>query len=140
MNAIYSLLRHVITAIAALSAYLALYEPPPPAADSLPVDPLGALGMTLAVGLTRWALAMVGRILAYLADKASGGMSGGSWCLLVWCSMAVGLIGALPSCSAAQRERLGTVPLRACVATDQGTLCYSNKEGATATVNLRGMK
>ena len=140
MNALYSLLRHIVTAIAALSAYFALYDPAQAqGADGMPLDPLGAAGMTIAVALTRWVLSWVSRGLAKLA-AAEGGISGGTWCVIGWLSMAVGIVGSLPSCAPGWRTSLGGVPVKACVATDQGTVCYSSDDGATATVDLRSAK
>jgi hypothetical protein len=94
----------------------------------------------VAVVVVRLLIAWIGKFLPALAEKASGGMSGGA-CLLVMASMTAAAVGgALPSCSPAQVEAWRAVPIKGCVTTDQGTVCYSSKGGLSAEVDARSSK
>jgi hypothetical protein len=44
-------------------------------------------------------------------------------------------VGTLPSCSPAQIEAMRRTPIRACVVTEQGRICYSAKDGLSAEID-----
>jgi hypothetical protein len=121
-------LRHLVTALAGISAYLATL----PTGTSDAAEPVAGLAMVAAVAVTRLVLALVGNLFAAIAEKSSGGMSGGMLPLMV--GLAAGIVGSLPSCAA-----LESTPVRACLITERGTICYS-QDGASAAVNLRSGK
>ena len=72
-------------------------------------------------------------------DATHGGASGGMLPLLV-IGFAAAALMALPSCSPSQLAVLKQMPLRACLVTDQGNLCYSTKSGLSAEVDASSHK
>ena len=137
-----SISRHAFTALAGLGGLLfskgLIAE-----ADVSQVNASGvSLGAALAVILTaivgRVALTLLGKVFTGAAGE-SGGMSGGA-SLLVMCGAAVGLLGALPSCSALPWAALQSIPLHAGLTTDYGTAAYSSKSGITIEVDATSGK
>ena len=70
-------------------------------------------------------------------DSMAGGRSGGTWLLAMGLGFGTAVAGMLPSCSPAQ---LAAVPLRTCVMTDYGTVCYSSKSGVAVSVDATSGK
>jgi uncharacterized membrane protein YeaQ/YmgE (transglycosylase-associated protein family) len=95
MKTLATLVRHFLTALAGLIAYLATYEPT--AAGG--TDPQAALAAVAAVTLTRMILSLVAMAAGKLMEKlgqTSGGVSG---LVLGIIGTAAGM-GVLPSCAA----------------------------------------
>jgi hypothetical protein len=142
-----SLLRHAFTALAGLGAFL-LSHNLIDQGDVAAVDAAGvSLGAALVVILTaiigRMALTIFGKFFAGAAGE-NGGASGGAASLLLWAGTAAGFMGGLPSCSPADRASawaaFRAVPIRACVAGEYGSACYSSKGGIELTVDTKSGK
>lgn len=104
-NSISTLIRHALTYLAGIGGYLhhhglidATGVDAANQAGAQLVDPLSIIAGLLAVVAARVALGLLGKIFPSIAEKASGGVSGGAF-LLVACGTAAALMGALPSCS-----------------------------------------
>jgi hypothetical protein len=145
MNATASLIRHFLTYLAGLGGFLFAHGIIPAesvaAADQVGaalVDPLAVLGGLLAAGGLRLAIFCLGKIFPAVAEKLSGA-SGGMPLLMVGLTTAA-VMGSLPSCSAAQLAAARAVPVRSCVETDYGTVCYSSKSGVAVTVDATSRK
>lgn len=130
-----SLLRHALTALAGLGAFLLsnnLIEPADaPAVDAAGVSISAALVVIGTAVLGRLAITLFGKFFTAAAGE-SGGPSGGM-SLLVMCGTAAGLCMVLPSCSAG-------IPIKGCLTSDYGTACYSSKSGLEIAVNQRSSK
>lgn len=71
-------------------------------------------------------------------EKRDGTSSGGMLGLIALGTVAALVGGSLPSCSPAFEAP--DIPIRACVVTDQGTICYSAKGGLSAEIDARSSK
>jgi hypothetical protein len=145
MNAIASLTRHFLTTLAGLGGFLFANGLIPAEAvaqaneaGAALVDPLTVIAGLLAAGGLRLAIFCLGKIFPAVAEKLSGA-SGGMPLLMVGLTTAA-FMGALPSCSAAQLAAARAVPVRSCVETDYGTVCYSSKSGVAVTVDATSRK
>lgn len=138
MNPLLTLIRHLITAIAGLGAFIATYDPAA-ATPGVPVDPLAAVSIFAAIALTRWVLALLGKFLEWIDDKTAGGNGPGLgvWLLLAACT-AVGL-GALPSCSSssATLDALRSIPVRIGIQGDTASASYSSDTGLEVRAVIR---
>lgn len=98
------------------------------------IDPLTLIAGALAAGIARLA---IGYITSFFS-RGTGDVGKADklplWLLAGIVSTAAAL-GGLPSCAA-----IKDVPVRACLLTDQGTVCYSTKSGLSADVDARSAK
>ena len=142
MNAVASLARHFLTTLAGLGGFLFAHGLIPAeavgqanAAGSALVEPLAVIAGLMAAAAVRLGIFFLGKIFPASAAKlgAQVGMPG----LLLWWMTAAAVMGSLPSCSSA---RLAAVPIRSCVETDYGTVCYSSKSGIAVTVDATSGK
>lgn len=142
MNAVASLARHFLTTLAGLGGFLFAHGLIPAdavgranAAGSALVDPLAVLAGLLAAAVLRLGIFFLGKIFPASAAKlgAQSGMAG-LWLMGLTTAAVMGL---LPSCSEPQ---LAAVPLRSCLETDYGTVCYSSQSGIAVTVDARSGK
>lgn len=105
MKNISSLIRHGLTYLAGIGGFLFQHglidasgvDAANKAGEQL-IDPLAIITGLMAVVAMRAAIALLGKIFPSIAEKASGGMSGGAL-LFVVCGTAAALMGCLPSCS-----------------------------------------
>lgn len=115
------------------AALLSLLFPPVKAwFDANPVEFVAALA-ALNV-LLRFATS--GKVSLTGGEDATGGSNGSGTigCVLVFATVGAAAVGTLPSCSPAQLEAARSVPIRACVVTDHGVVCYSSKSGLSAEI------
>lgn len=104
-------------------------------------DGLLLLIITLAPVIGRMAWSWISNIFRKgSGENDAAGKSGGALPLLVLVCAAAALMGGLPSCSPAQLAAASRFPIRACVVTDQGTVCYSAKGGLSAEIDARSGK
>lgn len=73
-------------------------------------------------------------------DNMSGGRSGGTWLLAMGLGLGTAAVGILSSCSPDQLAAARAVPVRSCVETDYGTVCYSSKSGIAVSVDAKSRK
>lgn len=73
-------------------------------------------------------------------DNMGGGRSGGTWLLVMGLGLGTAAAGMLSSCSPDQLAAARAVPVRSCVETDYGTVCYSSKSGIAVTVDATSRK
>ena len=138
-----SLLRHACTALAGLGGFLAMNNLITPA-DAPAVDAAGvSLGGALTVVLTALAarafITLMGKLnLGTSADNGTGSGMSPVWIGLIALAGFIGL--ALPACSPAQQAAFSSIPIKSCVITDYGTVCYSSKDGIEATVDATSGK
>ena len=141
-------LRHLLTCLATLGVLLASHKLIDPAAASAVnaagsslIDPLTVIGTALIVVGLRLVITLLGKIFPGLAATLSGmanGSSGGMNLLLL--GMALALMGSLASCSTAQMDAAGKIPINATVHTEYGTVGYSSKSGISLDVEATGGK
>lgn len=132
-----SVIRHLLTALAALGTYLASASliPADQAADvnaagAALADPLTLILTALAVPLARW-------VVSWLPWLGKSG--GGSAAVLI--ATAGALAGSLPSCGTPAGEALKNTPIKACYVDENGNrVCYSSKEGVSLEVDRRSSK
>ena len=151
MKTLATLSRHLITYVTGLLvAWVAIYltgedlKTATDAANSL-VEPLVILAGFVAVVLSRLAMPIFDKLFRQGAGedamtKTPRGGSMGGLPLWVLIGTLAGLVGCLPACSTSQLAVLKQMPLRACVVTDQGTVCYSTKDGISAEVDAHSRK
>ena len=144
-NALASLTRHFITTLAGLGGFLFAHGLIPAeavgqadAAGAALVEPLTVIAGLLAATGARLAIFCLGKIFPALAEKlgSQSGMAG----LWVMGLTAAAIGGSLPSCSPEQLASARAVPIRSCVETDYGTVCYSSKSGIAVTVDTTSGK
>lgn len=135
-----SQLRHFLTYLAGLGTALATWHLIAPdqveavnKAGADLISPLTVILGAVGVFVFRLAITWLGKIFSGLAGKASGGMSGGTMLLMV-CGTMAGIGGCLPSCSAQQLAAARAVPVKACVITPEGNICYSSKAGIEVAI------
>lgn len=145
MNAIASLTRHFLTYLAGLGGFLFAHGIIPEGAvaqaneaGAALVDPLAVICGLLAAAAVRIGIFCLGKIFPAIAEKLAT-PSGGT-VLLALGMTAAALMGALPSCSAAQLAEARSIPLRTCVLTEHGRICYSSRSGIEADVDLSSGK
>ena len=143
MNAVASLARHFLTTLAGLGGFLFAPGLIPAeavgqanAAGSALVDPLAVIAGLMAAAVVRLGIFFVGKIFPASAAKMMDAPKRGPW-LVIGLGTAAAVMGSLPSCSVSQ---LAAVPLRSCVETDYGTVCYSSKSGVALTVDATSRK
>ena len=132
-----SVIRHFLTALAALGTYLASASliPAEQAADvnaagAALADPLTLILTALAMPLAPWAV-------SWFPWLGKGG--GGSAAVLM--AAAGTLAGSLPSCGPQAGEALKDVPIKACYTDKDGnSVCYSTKDGVSVEVDRRSSK
>lgn len=73
------------------------------------------------------------------SEEVDGGSSGGVM-LLLGMGTAVGIMGALPSCTASQVEALRGVPVRIGIEGRDAAASYSSKGGLVISARVRGTK
>jgi hypothetical protein len=135
MNAVASLARHFLTTLAGLGGFLFAHGLIPAEAVGL-VDPLAVIAGLMAAAVVRLGIFFIGKIFPASAAKMTAAPAGMPW-LVLWLVVGTAVVGILPSCSAAQ---LAAVPIRSCVETDYGTVCYSSKSGIAVTVDATSGK
>lgn len=147
MNALASLARHAVTYlvgvfVAWITVYLTLPGEAQAAADAAGalIEPLVVLVGLAAAVLSRLAMPALNKIFRLSAGEGSGGASGGTLLLAVGLGLGTAAVGMLPSCSPAQLAAARAVPVRSCVETDYGTVCYSSKSGIALTVDAHSQK
>ena len=146
-----SILRHWLTlALTALTVFVGAHLLAPDetrafddAAKQL-VAPLVIIGTLVATAIWRMALTWISNIFrtgsGETTDKTTRGSSGGGLPLWVCIGTLAGCMGFLPACSSAQWAAARAIPIRTCVITDQGTVCYSSKAGLSAEIDLQSAK
>jgi len=144
MNAIASLTRHLLTYLAGLGGFLFAHGIIPAGsvaqandAGAALVEPLAVIAGLLAAAGVRLAIFFLGKIFPALAEKLEP-PSGGTVALAIGVTAA--LVGALPSCSPEQLAEAKSIPLKSCVLTEHGRICYSSKSGIEAEVDLSSGK
>lgn len=142
-----SILRHWITlALTAITVYLGAHLFAPDEAKAFDaaaqqlVAPLVIIGTLIITAVWRIALAWITNTfrLGSGEPKNDGQGSGGS--LGLWVIGTVAVLGGLPSCSPEQLAAARAVPMKACVHTDQGDVCYSTKDGLSAEIDATSGK
>lgn len=139
-----SALRKCAMAVAGAGAYIAS-KGVIDATDAAAVD--GAT-TSIATGLAVIATAIISHLLGkWLADTKSSGRVAGTtaaapgWALWLCVGASAGLmVLALPACSPGTMELIKAHPVKSCVLTDYGTVCYSSKSGLDVTVDLDSRK
>ena len=140
MNAVASLARHFLTTLAGLGGFLFANGLIPAeavaqadAAGAALVDPLTVIAGLMAAAAARFGIFCLGKIFPVVAEKlgSQSGMTG----LLLMGIATVAVLGSLPSCQA-----LEGVPIRACVITPNGPVCYSSKSGLSVEIDASGHK
>jgi len=146
MNAVASLARHFLTTLAGLGGFLFAHGLIPAEAvgqaneaGAALVEPLAVITGLMAAALVRLAIFCLGKIFPAVAEKL-GATSGGMPALLIGLGTAAAVMGSLPSCSPEQLALARAVPIRSCVETDYGTVCYSSKSGIAVTVDATSGK
>lgn len=103
------------------------------------VAPLTVIGTLLITAGWRLALGWLGRIFRSETGEDAGGLGGLP--LLVVIGAAAGLLGtALPSCAPGDVAALRGIPIKGCIQTDDGTVCYSSKGGLSYEIDRRSNK
>ena len=141
-----SILRHWLTlALTAATVFLGAHLLAPDetkafdeAAKQL-VAPLVIIGTLLATAIWRIALAWIGNLFRRGSGEPTNNASGGN-ALLVLIACTVAALGGLPSCSAEQFAAARAIPIKTCVITDKGTICYSSKSGLSAEIDATSGK
>lgn len=106
------------------------------------IDPLSVILGLVAAVVMRLVIALLGKIFPSLAEKASGGMSGGALLLMAMGTMA-GVMGCLPSCSLPNAEggmrdaEWRMPPLRISVTGPDARASYSSKGGVEVSAVVR---
>lgn len=145
MNAVASLARHFLTTLAGLGGFLFANGLIPAesvaqanAAGAALVDPLTVIAGLMAAAAARFGIFCLGKIFPVVAEKlgSQSGMTG----LLLMGIATVAVLGSLPSCSPAQLAAARAIPIRSCVETDYGTVCYSSKSGIAVSVDAHSRK
>ena len=135
-----SLLRHATTALLGLGGLLLSHDLIDPS-DVVAVDAAGvslqsALVVIVVAIVGRLCITLTGKIFPATAAKLTGTGAGGPLSLWVGLGVAAGLLGcALPSCTPAQVDAFRAIPIRACVITPEGKICYSDKDGLSAEID-----
>jgi hypothetical protein len=146
-----SLIRHLLTCLAGIGGFLleaGLIDSTQVAqaneAGAALVDPMAILCGLAAAGLARVAIGCLGKIFPALAAKISGA-SGGAlplWLLVMTAGALV--MGCLPSCTpngtGLDWTALKSIPIKSCIVTEQGKICYSSKSGLEVEVDARSGK
>lgn len=127
MKSLATLARHLLTALAGLAAYIATYDPAAVTAPGVPVDPISGLAVFAAIALTRWALAVLISLFAWIAKNPKGGDADGLW--LIAGLAAVGIFGSLPSCSPSTLEAFRAFPVRIGIQSENAAASYSSADG-----------
>lgn len=104
------------------------------------VEPLVIIGVLLVTAIWRVALTWLYGLFRNGAGEKDGGGLGGPSLLVVAIATTAALMGGLPSCSPAQLAAARAVPLRGCVVTDHGTICYSSRDGVSAEIDATSSK
>ena len=141
-----SILRHWLTlALTALTVFLGAHlfatdeaKAFDEAAKQL-VAPLVIIGTLLITAVWRVALTWAGSLFRRGSGENDTNGSGGSLGLWVIGAMAACLCG-LPSCSPDQIAAARAIPIKTCVVTDKGTICYSSKSGLSAEIDATSGK
>lgn len=144
-----SLIRHWLTFFLTIGTLFAAWQIVP----AEQVDALNQAGAQVREGLVvvlsalivfawRWIIAKAVPYLRWGAGEVTkdGGPSGGNVPAVLLLCMGAGLMGTMASCTAAQLSAARQIPMRACVVTDQGTVCYSTKDGISAEVDAHSRK
>lgn len=137
-----SLIRHATTALLALGGLLAsrgFIDPSDVAAvDAAGVSLQGALVVIVVAIVGRLCITLTGKIFPAVAAKLTGTEAGGLPSL-AWIGTLAGLLcTGLPACSPAQIAAARAIPVKACVITPQGKICYSDVEGLSAEIDASG--
>jgi hypothetical protein len=138
-----SILRHWFTLLATLlTGWLVLPAEQQAELTKALGDLVGPLAIILTLVVTatwRMALTWLSKIFrAGSGELENRGPSGGMGLLLMITAVALG--GALPSCSPAEVEALRGIPIKGCIQTDDGTVCYSSKGGISYEIDRRSNK
>lgn len=152
-DSIASLIRHATTALLALGGLLASHDLIDPSdvasVDAAGVSLQGALVVIVVAIAGRLAITLTGKIFPAVAAKLTGAGAGVPLSL-VWIGTAAGLVvSGLPSCSPgvasgyagaspAWLTELRAIPVKACVLTPQGKICYSDTDGLSAEIDASG--
>ncbi len=133
-----SILRHSMTGLAGLGGFLVSKN----LADAGDAPALDAAGATLADTLAVVLAVVLARLVIFLVGKLGGSSSsaGAAGTVLV-----IGLAGVLgfllPACSPAQLDAVKQTPVKVCYVDEDGNqVCYSTKDGVSATVDRRSRK
>ncbi len=153
MKTINTSIRHALTYLAGLGGFLyqhgmidASGVDAANQAGAALVDPLAIIWGLIAAVVMRFVIFLLGKIFPGLSESATADPgqgengSGAGWPLplLVTCVTA-GLMGlGLSSCTPAQIAAARAIPVKACVVTPQGRVCYSTAEGLEADIDASG--
>lgn len=143
-----SQLRHLLTFLAGLGTLLLAHNLlAPDQAEALNqagaalIEPLSVICGAVGAAAARLVLTWLGRMVASGAGETSSTAGSGMFPLWLIGATAAGLmVFSLPSCSSAQLGALRGVPIRGCVITDRGSVCYSSKTGVTLEVDAHSGK
>ena len=136
-----SLIRHATTALLALGGLLASHDLIAPSdvasVDAAGVSLQGALVVIVVAIAGRLAITLTGKIFPAAAAKLTGPAAGGPLAVMGWIVVGTlaGGLGCLPACSQAQLAAARAIPIRACVITPHGKVCYSDVEGLSAEID-----
>lgn len=149
MNAIKSLIRHLLTFLAGMGTYFAAKGLIPAdnaaavdSAGAALVEPLTYLLVILAIAFARTLMAKMPWLGtgAFTGSAGTQGLavSGGT---LAACALAGGVGTALPACSPQAQEALKNTPVKACYIDENGNrICYSTQDGVSVEVDRRSGK
>ena len=135
--------RHQLSFLAALGVMLASWHLLAPEqveavnkAGAQLIEPLLVILGAIAVFLSRQVMAWLSGFLVR-KDRSGKGTSGtAALLLLIGTAAVISMAGALSSCSPDQIRVMKDVPIKGCVFTDQGKVCYSSKSGLEVDADL----
>ena len=147
MKTLATLTRHAATYLVGIfvawfTVYLTLPGEAQAAADAANalVEPVVVLVGLAAVVISRLAMPVLTRIFRLSAGEGSGTGAGGLPLLVLGLGLGTAAVGMLPSCSPEQLAAARAVPLKACVMTPKGPVCYSTKDGLSVEIDTRSRK
>lgn len=103
------------------------------------INPLVIIIGAVAAGVTRLLIGWVSSLFSRGAGGVGKRVNGLSWWTAGIISTAA-ILGGSPSCTPQQMEAARGIPVKGCVQTDQGTVCYSSKGGLSYEVDVRSSK
>lgn len=141
-----SILRHWLTlALTALTVFLGAHLFAPDEAKAFDeaakqlIAPLAIIGTLLVTALWRVALAWFAKFFRAGSGETGNDRQGSALGILLVIGTAA-VLGGLPSCSPEALAAARAIPIKTCVTTDQGTICYSSKSGLSAEIDATSGK